>query len=287
MKATSLDRKIAKFGHSDRLYFHRYRLNNAEYHGCTNAVSSTALKDLYQNRNPRLCYEKYIARSLPFQQSEAMLIGAATHKIILELRSFKKEFAVWDGGRKYGKAYNEFKNDNADKSVISLDQYDHIRRMRDAVMRCPEANKLLSGGEAEQSVFWRDEETSLLCRARADYVKKVNGSKLLIDVKTCASAEPEAFTRELIRMAYPIQEAMYREGFQADAFAFIAIEKGDFNTVQVYDLDDLFDECGHLLYRQQLEKWAQYRDQDNWPTYREPVSTLECPEWFAAKTIGA
>ena len=277
-----------KFGQSERLYFHRYRLTNADYHGCTNAVSSTALKDLYQNKNPRLCYEKYIARNIKTPQTEAMLIGAATHKIILEFRSFKKEFAVWDGGRKYGKKYDEFKSDNGDKGIISLEQYDHIRRMRDAVLRSPEASKLLSGGEAEQSVFWRDDETSLLCRARADYVKRVNGSKLLIDVKTCASAEPKAFTKELIRMAYPIQEAMYREGFQADAFAFVAIEKGDYNTVKVYDLDELFDECGHLLYRKMMEQWAQFREQQHWPEYDgQPVSTLVCPEWFAAQTIGA
>jgi exodeoxyribonuclease VIII len=288
MKATSLDKKIRKEGLSERLYFHRYRLSNDEYHGCTQAVSSTALKELYYGNNPQLCYQKYIKRALPFRQTEAMLIGAAAHKIILEPRSFKKEFAVWEG-RKAGKAYDAFKLEFGDKSIITGQQYDDIRRMRDAVMRHKEAAKLLTGGNAEESVFWRDEQTGVLCRARCDYNKtQASGTKVLIDVKTCRSADPDKFVKEMINLGYPIQEAMYLEGFEADAFAFIAIEKGDFNTVEVYTLDDIFAECGHLMYREALQKWSEYRGKDHWPTYTDgKISELICPNWLEAKVIGA
>lgn len=287
MKAESLDRKIRNFENGDRLYFHRYRLSNEQYHLCTQAVSSTALKEMYYGKNPQLCYQKYIKRSLPFHQTDAMLVGAATHKLILEPRSFKKEFAVWNGTRR-GEAWKEFKETEAGKDIITQTQYDDIRRMRDAVMKHPEARKLLSGGEPEQSVFWRDDETGLLCRARADYNKTLkNGTKVLVDLKTCRSAEPEKFIKEMINLGYPIQEAMYREGFQADAFAFIAIEKGDWNTVEVYTLDDIFDQCGYLMYREALEKWARYTKAAQWPTYRGGISELTCPGWLEAQVIGA
>lgn len=288
MKAKSLDRKIRNFENDDRLYFHRYRLTNEDYHGCTEAVSSTALKEMYYGKNPQLCYQKYVKRSLPFKQTDAMLLGNAAHKLILEPRSFKKEFAVFRGPFRRGKAWEEFKEEHPKVHVLTKSQYDEIRRMRDAVMRHPEANSLLSGGNAEESVFWRDDETGTLCRARADYNKTLSsGTKLLIDLKTCRSAEPTKFIKEMINLGYPIQEAMYREGFQADAFCFIAIEKGDWNTVEVYELDQTFDECGYLMYRQALEKWAMYRERDHWPTYRGGISQLTCPSWLEAQIIGA
>ena len=284
MKSKSLNNKIKKFENGDRLYFHRYRLSNAEYHQCHIAVSSTALKELYYGENPKLCYERYIKRSLPQKQSEAMLIGSATHKLILEPRSFHKEFAVYDGFKR-GKAWESFKEDHQGLDIISQSQFDDIRKLRDAVRAHPEAHNLLKNGEAEQSVFWRDKETGLLCRARADYNKIQNGSKILVDLKTCQSAHPKKFASDLIKLNYPLQEAMYRDGFQADAFAFIAVEKGDMPVVEVYTLDDLFDECGKMIYRKALEKWAKHREENDWPTYRGGVSQLECPPWFADKIL--
>lgn len=156
--------------------------------------------------------------------------------------------------------------------------------MRDAVRNNSEADKLLSNGEAEESVFWRDEETGILCRARADYKKQAGHSRILVDLKTCISAEPEKFAKDLINLGYPLQEAMYREGFQADAFAFVAVEKVT-NTVQVYTLDEMFDEAGHFIFRQALEQWKEFLEADHWPTYRNGVSQLDCPEWWANKVL--
>jgi hypothetical protein len=283
VKAKSLDKRIRKQGLDDRLYFHRYRLSNEEYHSITTAVSSSALKQLYYGKNPQQCYQKYIARTVPNKQSDAMLIGSATHKLVLEGRSFKKEFSVFDG-RKAGKAWTEFKESHQGTDIITQNQYDDIRKMRDAVMRNPEANKLLSGGEAERSVVWRDDETQVLCRARADYQKTTNGSKILVDLKTCMSAEPEKFAKDLINLGYPLQEAMYREGFQADAFAFVCVEKVT-NTVQVYTLDDLFDQAGNFIFRQALEQWADCLKTNKWPSYRTGVTQLDCPEWWANKVL--
>lgn len=114
--------------------------------------------------------------------------------------------------------------------------------------------------------------------------KTVNKSRILIDLKTCVSAEPEKFARDLFNMGYPLQEAMYREGFQADAFAFVAVEKTT-NTVQVYTLDDLFDDVGHFVFRQALEKWAECLQTGVWPTYRTGVTQLNCPEYLANKVL--
>lgn len=284
-RVTRVTNRTAKMADNERLYFHRYKLTNEQYHAISGAVSSSALKDLYHTKNPSWCYEKYIAKTVEHKQSEAMLIGSATHKAILEPRSFKSEFVVWEGGRKAGGEWKAFKEHHAKKDIISLVQWQGIQKMREAVARNTEASNLLSGGEAEQSVFWRDQESGgVLCRARADYQKTINGSKILIDLKTCLTAEPEKFAKDLINLGYPIQEAMYREGFQADAFAFVAVEKGT-NTVQVYTLDDLFDQAGYFIYRQALNQWGEYLQNNNWPTYRDGVSQLDCPEWWANKIL--
>lgn len=283
MKATSLNRKIKKFSEEERLYFNRKRLTNEQYHLCHKAVSSSALKEFHFGKNPSFCYQKYIKKTVPHAPSDAMIIGSATHKLILEPKDFNKEFAVFDG-RKAGKVWTEFKEQHQGVDIITKAVYDDISAMRDAVMKNPEANKLLSGGTAEDSVFWRDKETSVLCRARSDYQKMVGSSKILVDLKTCKTAEPINFTKDLINLGYFLQQAMYMDGFNAQAFAFVAVEKSS-NTVQVYTLDDMFQEAGHLLYREALEKWAECLQNKNWPTYAEGVTELVPPTWWLNKVM--
>lgn len=276
--------KANRMGNGERLFIPANRLTNDEYHGITSAVSSTALKDLFYGKNPHLCYQKYIEKSIEFEQSDAMLVGAAAHKLILEPKTFKHEFVVWEGGRRAGGEWKAFKEYHDTKAIITLAQYEEIQAMRDAVALNQEASNLLSGGEAERSVFWRDDTTGVLCRARCDYQKFQNGKNILIDLKTCVSAEPEKFARDLFNMGYPLQEAMYREGFQADAFAFVAVEKKT-NVVQVYTLDDLFDQVGYFIYRQALEQWTEHLKTNVWPTYRTGVTQLDCPVYLANKVL--
>lgn len=292
MKVTRLSNRTQKIAKNERLYFHRYKLTNSEYHRVDSAVSSSALKELHQSKNPRQCYRKYIEHSVEHKQSDALVLGAATHKYILERLAFKNEFAVWDKGRRAGKEWQEFKDQHSDKTIITGDQMADIKEMYEAVYACPEARQLLSGGEAEHSVFWRDEETGVLCKARADYVKMHKGTRIIVDVKTCRTAEPEQFAKDLINLGYPVQEAHYREGFSYDEngnfvdvmFAFIAIEK-ETNTVQVYTLDEGFDEAGHFLWRQTLNKWAEHLETDTWGTYAEGVTELKCPDWWINRVL--
>ena len=283
-RKTRVRAKTRKMSKGERLYFSANRLTNAEYHGISSAVSSSALKDLFYGKNPNQCHKKYIEKSIKHEPSTAMLIGSATHKLILEPKTFKDEFAVWEGARKAGGEWKAFQENHETKDIITLAQYEEIEAMRDAVENNKEARNLLSGGEAERSVFWRDEETGVLCRARCDYQKHQNGKNILIDLKTCISAEPEKFARDLFNMGYPLQEAMYREGFKADAFAFVAVEKKT-NVVQVYTLDQLFDEVGHFCFRQALEQWAGHLSTDVWPTYRTGVTQLDCPLYLANKIL--
>ena len=283
-RKTRTSNKAEVLKDSERLYIDANRLTNAEYHSIENAVSSSALKELFYGKNPQYCYKKYILKEVEHKQTDAMLVGAATHKLILEPKTFKHEFAVWEGGRRAGGEWQAFKLYHSGKDIITKAQFDEIEKMRVAVMANPEAKNLLTGGIPERSVFWRDEETGLLCRARADYIKESGGKTILIDLKTCVSAEPEKFTRDLFNMGYPLQECMYRTGFNASAFAFIAVEKGT-NTVQVYTLDELFDDVGYFVYRQALEKWADCLKNNDWSTYRVGVSELKCPEYLANKVL--
>lgn len=273
--------KMGKLGGGDRLYIKAHLLTNAEYHDLILAVSSTALKEIHLGKNPSWCFKKYIKKEVKHKQSPAMLLGAATHKIILEPSTFKREFAIWDG-RRAGNSWNDFKSKNHNKDILTRDEYKQICAMRDAVMLNPFAKNLLSGGEAETSVFWRDEETGVLCRARADYLKVSNNKRIIVDVKTCKSAEPKQFAKDLVNMGYPIQQGMYIDGFQADAFGFIAIEK-ETNTVQVYVLNSEFCEGANVEYKKALEKWAHCLQENKWPSYAEGITELEPPYWWLEK----
>lgn len=286
MRAKTLDKKLPKFD-QDRLYFNRHRLSNENYHMVKQAVSSSALKELYNRKNPFYCYQKYVKRAIESKPTPAMEFGTAVHTMVLEPYMFGKRYAVWDGGVRRGKAWDAFKDDNMGKSIITVADFEKIKDINNSVKSHPKARELLKGGEAEKSVFWRDELTGVMCKARCDYIKQIGDQRVIIDLKTCKSAEAEQFTKDAVNLGYPIQQAMYMDGFKADAMCFICIEKDELNTVAVHKFDSELAECGNLVYRQMMEQWAQCLNSKHWPSYAEGITELHCPAWYANKILGA
>lgn len=77
---------------------------------------------------------------------------------------------------------------------------------------------MFTGGEAEQSLIWRDGGT--LCRARLDYIRRdrltaTTDGWCIDDYKTAADANPDNWIRQMFRLGYDLQAAWYQHGHQA------------------------------------------------------------------------
>lgn len=136
------------------------------------------------------------------------------------------------------------------------------------------ASKLLAAGEAERSMFWRDEETRIMLRGRTDWVTILpNGRPCIVDYKTTArSANPDRFRWEARDFDYHMQDCHYREGLDIltgdrHAFLFIVQEKTAPYLVSVVELDDDARDVGAQRNRVARRIYLDCRTRDEWPAF--------------------
>lgn len=140
--------------------------SNAKYHGDKSAVSKSQLARM------SVCPKFFKwAEDNPQEQSDEMIVGSAFHKIVLEPKTFDKEFVVMppiDKRTKAGKeAYEEFLKTAGNRQVITQEQYDTICGMRDSVLSNRYAVELLKGIH-EKSMYGVDELTRERIKTRPD-----------------------------------------------------------------------------------------------------------------------
>lgn len=221
------------------------------------------------------------------QARAAKDFGTAAHIAILEPERFEK--AVFKGpedrrGNKWKDA-EEFCQIEK-KTLLVASAYDNVLAMRDAVHADPWINGIITGGGKskviEASGYWIDPVTGELCRCRPDLYRK--DLKLILDVKSTASAHPDAFARSVVNYGYHAQEAFYTDGWQAcgqkvEAFAFLAWEKKSPFAFGVYELPPPIVEEGRAIMRKSLNTYAECRKANRWPGYSEGVQELSFKRW--------
>ncbi len=219
--------------------------------------------------------------------TEALLIGHATHTAILEPDLFDSRYAVpeekWDRRTKVGKAAAaEFEKTAAGKTVLTPDQLDQTLKIRDAIWNNPLTNKLLQDCVCERSIVWNDHHTGLRCKARIDAWRK-NG--LLIDLKTCRSCNPTFFPRDAYKFGYHFQASMYFDGAKSiskepvKGFVLIAVEKTPPYLVAVYEVDEEVLSWGRNQYKFTLMTVKECLEKGEWPGHPPTRQLLELPSW--------
>ena len=218
--------------------------------------------------------------------TRAIILGSAFHTIVLEPMLFEDEFLVADIDRrtKEGKATEAAANARG-VEIITTDEMIQISKMNMAIKGHKSAGALLSGGIAEQSVFWIDEETGIECKIRPDYCLP---SGIIPDLKSCLDASPEEFAKTIFNMDYHIQAAMYVDGLKANnidakVFVFVAVEKEPPFAVGVYVLDNDYIEIGRQQYKKALQILAQCIKDNKYPAYSEDIVELKPPRWAFTK----
>jgi len=259
---------------------------NEDYHAGP-GISASGLK-LIAERSPLHYWSAYLDPQREQRKTTpAMILGTAIHAAVLEPATFAERFhpapdvdrRTKEGKMLYEVALGISTEQNA--TLISSDDYAAALKVQRSCRDHPLAQAIFAEGKAEQSVFWIDPETEVLCKCRPDWL--MPGA--IVDVKSTEDASAEAFMRSAYNWQYHIQAAFYMDGIAAawgempEAFMFLAHEKTAPWASAYYFADGEMIESGRAEYRKALRLYADCLNKDKWPGYAATLQPLGLPRW--------
>ncbi len=253
-------------------------ITSDEYHAHP-AVGSSSLKHML--RSPAHYHHNLRNRQEP---TAAMALGTAIHEAILEPNLFEANAIVMP--KFEGKGSQALKDQwlmaNHGRRVLKGDDYEMIQGILLALKRNSLASQLLDGGAAEESYFWQDPETGIVCKCRPDYLRK---GHIILDVKSTIDASLDGFPTQIARLKYNFSAAMYLDGVTAvtgekyDEFIILAIEKEPPYAMGLHLIDAGSIDAGRMQYKRCLKILKQCREQNSYPSYEEKIFTASLPAW--------
>ena len=258
-----------------------------EYHAQTEYVGHSMLKEFQES--PRKYEARYINRTLAGKSSKAMDTGTVGHAAILQPHiidtvclEIPREALNGEGHRK-GKAWTEFKTENAGRILMTAEEVGAVRAMHGAVYSNELARKLLSDpkGMTEQSIFWTCSHSGLPRKCRPDFA----GSQFNVDVKTTADLSPQGFARTSARLQYHQQDEFYTDGVEAltgyrRPFVFIVVSSVPPFRCHPYQLDERSLEHARIKLDGSLTRLAEcYRTGDWSDPEEKQITELSLPGW--------
>lgn len=214
-------------------------LPNEAYHGLVGVFSSSQLKDVLKDEDIFLA--KYIHKTLEnSSDSDALGVGTYFHTMLLEPQKVDKEIAIFPGKVRHGKAWDEFKNSNPGKTIVTTSGKETGDKLVEAVKNSKTALEYLVGRpeislitEVEvlgDVVFsrkyakklgkdgWEDISTksfprgiTVALKVRAD----VLGDKFISDLKSTSSPANSklAISTAISTYSYDLSSALYLDLF--------------------------------------------------------------------------
>ncbi|MBT0772325.1 PD-(D/E)XK nuclease-like domain-containing protein [Kineosporia sp. J2-2] len=275
-----------------------YDLNEADYLRdpvAGGSLSATGIKHLIPPNRPAH-FQAWKKAGIQ-KPSESQNFGSGTHTLILGRGAEVVAFPRADGRTKEGKAIKA----DADaaraegKIVVSEDELETIKAMKEALWSSPWASTLLHPGAGlpEQTMIWQDPDTGVWCRGLVDYLRKpeIDGRLFLVDYKTADCADPDKWIKKAYDWGYHIQRAQYVAGAYALGlasdieFIFLIQEKTAPYLVNQIRFDAKGVAIGNYLRHQALTTYAEClaaHGWDNpWPGYTPDLVTAETPGYIA------
>lgn len=216
------------------------------------------------------------------RSTDALQFGNALHTMVLEPQLFKKEYLVTPPikrNTKVGKAaFEEALEEAGSRQIIEEDTFKTICDMADSVHSDKWAKEMIEGAAYEQSIFFKEEITDILCKVRPDAWHE----NMIVDLKTSKDGCLRKFTGSVFGYGYHVQAGMIYQalkslGKDVKNFIYVVIEKEPPYAVGVYTLDDYALDCGVKTFNLMIQKAAYCMEENNWPSYTPGVIGL--PRW--------
>lgn len=258
-------------------------LTNEQYHADKAALSQSGAKA--GAKSPAHFLAAWTAAPEP--PTLPMRVGSLTHEGVFEPAKYARVIARPDFGDGRTKAAKDAKAawDNersADDVIVTATEKELIDGMVTSVRAHPLVAKLLGEGAAEQSGYWVDRETGILCRCRPDWIRT---DGVVLDLKTTDDASPESFARTIVKWGYDIQAAHYLDGIeaitkaQAGPWIFVAVEKAPPYACAVYVADEAMIAHGRAERARIMRTIQRGIITGQWPAYSVDARTISLPTW--------
>lgn len=246
------------------------------------AVNISSLKEI--KRSP----QHYRHRLANPRETNAMRLGTAAHCAVLEPERFAREFIAWtrttESGRaapRSGKAWDTYNAENADKTILTADEYALAVAMRDAVRGDATAAKYIETGDPEVTLEWT--LAGRPCKGRVDWLT-MQERPVLVGLKTARNASHFPFASAAAKLGYHLQWAFYFDGYVAitgnePRVVEIVVESDPPHAVVVYDIPpDVIDQ-GRDEYEELLRILSECEMRGEWPGYAACEQILTLPSW--------
>ena len=255
---------------------------DAIYHGDRNSLSSSGARKLLPPSTPALF--KYEQDHPVFK--DTFDFGHAAHAEVLGTGMDIVEVIADDWRTKAAQQTRDSIRAEGKTPLLTKDLA-KVHEMADALRSHETAATLLSNGKAEQSLYWRDQATGIMRRARPDWLPNVTGSRLVVpDYKTAVSADETDFAKAAGDYGYHCQAPWYLDGIielgihPDPEFVFVVQEKEPPYLVNVVQLAPEALELGRQLNRIAIETYVTCRQTDIWPGYGEDIKLVDLPPWI-------
>jgi exodeoxyribonuclease VIII len=202
-------------------------LSNEDYHASM-ALSSSNLKDMLISP-----YHYWYKKNALHKTTPALLFGTLLHTMLLEPHLFDKEYFVMEKPKrvsKIGKAlYSELDIERGTRIWITPEDHSQAQMMIGSLMSNKMVKSMLERSEVEQSLFFKDKQTGVDCKVRADAISLKDG--IVLDLKSTAiSANEEDFKYTVRKYKYDLSANLYLEGFESYCgeplkFIWLVVEK--------------------------------------------------------------
>lgn len=238
-------------------------ITNSVYHSDKTYLSSSNLKTLL--KDPMQFYKEKILGEREERSSASFDEGTYTHLAILEPHLLEQEVAIYDGWRKYGQDWENFKEANEGKLLLSKPQKFRCDEYVKAFERNEAAVAVLKGGAPEYTICSKILDVPV--KIRADYINIDKG--YIADIKTTGyGAGTPVFKNTVQQFMYQLSAALYCQvaydhfGKLFD-FYFIVISKTDLQC-DVYKASPTTLNEGHSLVNKALVLYKKCLDTGLW-----------------------
>lgn len=218
----------------------------------------------------------------PEDPSKAMLEGTLFHTAILEPALIDKIYMVVPKIDKRRKEWPllESKASLEGKIIVSKDAVDAAMLAGNAIRNSNTGRDLFKDIQVEQSYFWRDKDTQILCKAKADAIN--SKYKILIDLKKTADARLWSIKKSVMSYGYKLQASFYQHGINLamdsqiiDSTVWVFIEPEAPHGIRFVEVKKEWIEEGKMLYMEALFRYKQSMETGNFPLYDDAIISID------------